>query len=131
MLNEQIYLLESCLSFLMPLESSQNFWVSHSLAHAIIENMPMKDLLVEESNDLTSNVLPSCLLVVHDTSAGGQDDVTELTRWQQLYDPLLEVTELNIVAGRDNTGLVETAVELDNDLAVAVIIDLLEFTNVA
>ena len=38
---------------------------------------------------------------------------------------------LDVVAGGDDTGLVQAAVELDNDLAGAVVIDLLEFTNVA
>jgi hypothetical protein len=36
--------------------------------------------LVEETEDLASNVLPPGLLVVHDTSRGGEDNVTELTR---------------------------------------------------
>ena len=63
--------------------------------------------LVKETEDLASNVLPPGLLVVHDSSRGGEDDVTELTRWQQLHDPLLEVTELDVVAGRDDTGLVD------------------------
>jgi hypothetical protein len=52
-------------------------------------------------------VLATGLLVVHDTSTGGQDNVAELTRGQQLDNPLLEVTELDVVAGGDDTGLVE------------------------
>lgn len=87
--------------------------------------------LVEETEDLASNVLAAGLLVVEDTSGGGKDDVAELTRGQQLDDPLLEVAELDVVAGGDDTGLVQAAVELDDDLAVAVIIDLLELANVA
>jgi hypothetical protein len=76
-------------------------------------------------------VLAASLLVVHDTSGGGQDDETELTRGQELDSPLLEVTELDGVAGVDDTALVETAVELDDDLARAVVVNFLEFTNVA
>jgi len=57
-------------------------------------------------------VLPPGLLVVHDSSRGGEDDVAELTRWQQLDDPLLEVTELDVVAGGDDTGLVDPEVTL-------------------
>ena len=87
--------------------------------------------LVEETNDLASNVLSPGLLVVHDTGRGSQDDVAELTRWKELDDPLLEVGELDVVAWRDDTSLVETAVELDDDLAVAVVVDLLELSNVA
>lgn len=87
--------------------------------------------LVEEANDLARDVLATGLLVVHDTSGGGQDNVAELTRGQQTDSPLLEVCKLDVVAGRDDTGLVETADQLDNNLARAVVIDLLELANVA
>ena len=76
-------------------------------------------------------MLPPCLLVVHDTGAGGQDDVTELTRRQQPDDPLLEIGELDIVAWGDDAGLVEAAVELDDDLAVAVVVYFFELADVA
>lgn len=69
--------------------------------------------------------------MVHDTSRGGQDNVAELTGRQQLDDPLLEVGETDVVAGGDDTSLVETAVQLNDDLAGAVVIDLLELANVA
>jgi hypothetical protein len=64
--------------------------------------------LVEETDDLSSNVLATGLLVVHDTSRGGEDDISELTRGEKLDNPLLEVTELDVVAGGDDTSLVET-----------------------
>lgn len=87
--------------------------------------------LVEETEELASNVLATSLLVVHDTSRGGQDEVTKLTRGQELGGPGLEVTELNGVAGVDDTALVQTAVELDDDLARAVVVNFLELANVA
>lgn len=55
-------------------------------------------------------MLPTRLLVIHDTGGGGQDDVTELTRGEELDDPLLEVTELDVVARADDTSLVEATV---------------------
>jgi len=76
-------------------------------------------------------VLSPGLLMVHDTSRCGQNDVTELTRGQQLDDPLLKVANADVVAWRDDTGLVETSVELDNDLAGAVVVNLLKFANVS
>jgi hypothetical protein len=75
-------------------------------------------------------VLASGLLVVHDTGRGGQDDVAELTSGKELDNPLLELGETDVVAGRDDTGLVETAVELNNDLAGSVVVKFLELTNV-
>jgi hypothetical protein len=76
-------------------------------------------------------VLPAGLFVVHDTGRRGEDDETELTGGQQLDDPLLHVLQLDVVAGRNDTGLVDAAVELDDDLAVAVVVDLLELADVA
>jgi hypothetical protein len=87
--------------------------------------------LVEEANDLARNVLASGLLVVHDTGRGGEDDIAELTGREQLDNPLLELGEADVVAGRDDTSLVEAAVELDNDLAGSVVIDLFELSNVS
>lgn len=54
-----------------------------------------------------------------------------LTRRQELDDPLLEITELDVVSRVDDTGLVQAAVELDDNLAVAVVVDLLELSDVA
>lgn len=76
-------------------------------------------------------MLATGLLVVHNTSRGGQDNVAELTSGQQLDDPLLEISETDVVSGRDDTSLVETAVELNDDLAGAMVVDLLELANVA
>lgn len=76
-------------------------------------------------------MLAAGLLVVHDTGRGGKDDETELTRGKELGDPLLDVSEADVVTGGDAAGLVEASVELDDDLAGAVIIDLLELSDVA
>jgi hypothetical protein len=75
-------------------------------------------------------VLSTSLFVIHDTSRGSQDKVTELTGRQQVGGPLFELTKLDVETGRDNTTLVKTTVELDNDLTGTMIIDLLELTNV-
>lgn len=76
-------------------------------------------------------MLPTGLLVVHDTGGGSQYDVTELTGRKQLGNPLLKLTELDVVAGRDTPGLVYTAIELNHNLAGAVIVNLLKLSNVA
>jgi nitrogen regulatory protein PII len=55
-------------------------------------------------------VLATSLLVVHDTGRGGEHDVAELTRGKQLDNPLLQVTELDVVARADDTSLVEAIV---------------------
>ncbi len=76
-------------------------------------------------------MFPSGLFVVHDARTSSEHDEAELSRRQQLDNPLLEISELDVVTRRDDTSLVEAAVELDDDLAVSVVIDFLEFANVA
>ena len=68
--------------------------------------------------------------MVHNTSGGGENDETELTSWEELDNPLLEVVKTDVVAWGDDTSLVEATVKLDNDLAGAVVIDLLELSDV-
>jgi hypothetical protein len=76
-------------------------------------------------------VLPPSLLVVHDASRGGKDDLTKRPSRQQQVYPVLDRVEGDVEPGRDDTGLVETTVELDDDLAAAVVVDELEFADVA
>ena len=73
----------------------------------ILQTPPSVCYLVEEADDLSCNVLASCLLVVHDTSRGREDDVSELTGRKELDDPLLEIGETNVVSWGDDTSLVE------------------------
>lgn len=84
-----------------------------------------------QSNDLSSYVLPPGFLVVHDTGRGGQDNEAELTRRQEPDNPLLKVGDLDGVARGDAASLVDAAVELDDDLAGAVVVDLLKLADVA
>jgi hypothetical protein len=65
------------------------------------------DFLIEEANDLAGDVLAAGLFVVHDAGRGCQHDVAELTGGQQLDDPLLKVGQADVVAGGDDTSLVE------------------------
>jgi hypothetical protein len=88
-----------------------------------------RPFLVEEANDLARDVLAAGLLVVHDTGRGGEDDVAELTGREQLDNPLLELGKADVVAGRDDSDLVETAVELDNDLAGSMIVYLFKLPD--
>jgi hypothetical protein len=52
-------------------------------------------------------MLATSLLVVHNTGRGSEDDVSKLTRWEQLDDPLLKLAEADVVAWGDDTSLVE------------------------
>lgn len=63
--------------------------------------------LVEETQDLAGDVLPSGGVVVHDAGGRGQDDVAELTGGEELRDPFLEIGDLDVVSGADDAALVE------------------------
>lgn len=69
--------------------------------------------------------------VVHDSLVGGQDDVSELSGWQDLVQDLLVVLELDIKPWGDDSALVDSSVELNDDFAVSLIINDFEFTNVS
>lgn len=69
--------------------------------------------------------------MVHDTVRGGEHDETKLTGREQIGDPLLDLVDADVEPGGDDTALVETADEVDDDLARAVIVDDLELADVA
>jgi len=105
--------------------------------------------LVEKADNLACDMFSPCLLMVHNPCGGRENDVAKLTRWQELDDPFLKITELDIVAGRDDSSLVEAAervshgadggvgdhnlpaVQLDDNLAIAVVVDFLELADIA
>ena len=85
---------------------------------------------VEETENFTTDMLSSGLLVVHDTLVGSQNNKTELSRGEDLVNKVLEVLELEVETGRDNTALVKTSVELNNNFAISSIIDNFELVDV-
>ena len=52
-------------------------------------------------------MLPPRLLMIHDARRGCKHNVTELTRGQQLDNPLLKVGDTDIVARGDDAGFVD------------------------
>jgi len=87
--------------------------------------------LVEEAQDLATGVALDGLLVVHNTEGRRQDNEAELTGWEDGPDPLLEAVDWDIVTGADGTALVQAAVEVDDDLLLAAVINNFEVANVA
>ena len=75
-------------------------------------------------------MLLSGLDVVDDTLVGGQHDVAELSGWQDLVNELLEVLELEVESWGDDTALVKSTVEVDDDLAGSGIVNDLELVDV-
>ena len=87
--------------------------------------------LVEEPEDLSSALLPLRLVVGHDTETGGQDDVSELAGWEEVHNPFLNLVDGYVKAGGDHTAFVKATVQLDDDLAGAVVVDDLKLSDVS
>jgi len=62
-------------------------------------------------------VLSLGLLVIHDAEGSGEDDLAKLSGGKNVVDELLEVANLEVVSGRDNTALVQSAVQLYHNFA--------------
>ena len=95
-------------------------------------------------------MLPPGLLVVHDTSGGGQHHLSKLPGGQQVVCPLLNVVDGNVepafqmieeknypkkflsrhIPGRDDATLVKPASEVDHNLASTMVINHLIIANV-
>jgi len=69
--------------------------------------------------------------MVHDTQGSGHDNVTKLTRGQKVRGPLLDLANLQIEAGGDDTALVDATDKLNHNLAAAVVVNHLELPNVS
>lgn len=80
-------------------------------------------LSVEVAEDLTTDVLSLGFFVVHDTVGSGENDISELSWGEDVVDELLEVLEFKIVSGWDDSALVQSAVQLNNDLACSLVVN--------
>ena len=60
---------------------------------------------VEEAEDLATNVLSSCLVLVHDAGRSGQHNETELLGRQQSVAPATNLLERNIKPRADAAAL--------------------------
>ncbi len=70
------------------------------------------------------------LFVIHDSKRSRHHNVSELTRRQKIVGPLLNGSQLQVEAGRNNTALVQTTNELNNNLAAAMVVNDFELTDV-
>ena len=86
---------------------------------------------VEESEDLSTDVVGSGLSVVHDSLVGGQHDVSELSGGEHLVHELLEVLQLEVESGGDDSALVKSSVEVDDDLSSSHVVNDGELADVS
>lgn len=71
------------------------------------------------------------LFVVHDARRSGQDHLAKRTGGQQERAPVLDRVDGNVETRANDAALVQATVELNDNLAAAVVVDDFEFANVA
>ena len=76
-------------------------------------------------------MLLSGLNVVDDTLVGSEDDETELSGWENLINELLEILQLEVESWGDDTALVKSSIELNNNLSGSSIVNNLEFVDIS
>merc|ERR1719446_1857606 len=88
-------------------------------------------ILKEKSENFASDVSFSGIFVVDNTGGSCKNNMSELSGWEQVILPFFHVGDGDVVSWGDNTAFVDSAVQVDDDLASSVVIDLLEFSDVA
>jgi len=69
--------------------------------------------------------------VIHDAIGRGEDELAKGARGEEIGCTLFELAGTDVEARGDDARLVDAAVELDDDLARAVVVDDLKLINVA
>ena len=70
-------------------------------------------------------------LTTHNRGWFNDIHIPKLTRGKQICRPLLDISNWYIKSRRDNTALVQSARQVDNDFARSMVVDDFEFANVA
>jgi len=82
------------------------------------------------AEEFSADVFSPSFFVVENSRGRREDDHAERTGWEEQVDPGLDLVGLHVESGRDDAGFVESAVELDDDFAGAVVVYDFEFGDV-
>jgi len=69
--------------------------------------------------------------MIHNPSTRCQNDIPNASRRQELVDPFLQVGKTDVESWRYYATFVQTTIELDDDFTGTMVIDFLEFANIA
>ena len=69
--------------------------------------------------------------MVHNALVSGEDKSSKLTRGKHSGAEVFEILELDVEVGGNHSTLIESSVEIDDDLASAGIVNDLELTDVS
>merc|ERR1719300_2296599 len=68
--------------------------------------------------------------MIHNASGSGQDDITELSTWQRVCGPLLDISNSDIESRGDDSAFVESSGQIDDNFPGSVVINDLKFSDV-
>ena len=86
---------------------------------------------IEESQELSTSLLLTCLLVSQDSVGSGQHDVTKSTGRKDVQDPLLNVLDTDVESGGDNSAFIDSTNEVNYNLSRSMVVDDLELADVS
>ena len=86
---------------------------------------------IKESQYFTSDMSVSSFFMCEYSLVCRYHQVSELSWWQNVTCPLFKVGQGQVIAGTDNSALVDSADEFDDNFLGAVIIDNLKLPDVA
>lgn len=76
-------------------------------------------------------MLSFSFFVIHNSVGCGENNVSKLSGRQDVIDKLLKVLKLKIVSWGDDSALVQSSVQLNNDFASSFVVYDFEFVDVA
>ncbi len=103
------------------------------MTHKFLKYLKIRNYLlsVEKSNNLSSCMLVSRLLMIQHSISGGQNQISELSGGENVVRPLFQIFQLNIESRRDNPAFIDSSEKLHNDLSGPVVVNYFKFSNVA
>lgn len=87
--------------------------------------------LIKVSENFASRMLSNSLLMIENAIRRRQDEVTKLSRRQDIIRPSLNVRQLQIESRRDDAALVDSTIEIDDNFPRSLVIDQFKVTNVS
>merc|ERR1711982_232176 len=86
---------------------------------------------LEKNPNLSSDVFSPRFLVIHDTRRRRHHDETELTGWEEIGGPLLDLVDGNVESRGNDAALIQATSKIDDDFAGSVVVDAFEFSDVS
>ena len=77
----------------------------------------------EKSKNLAPKMFSSGLFMIHNSTRGCQHNIAKLSGRKKVVGPLLNVTDADIKAGRNDTALIQTPSKIDNNLSRSMVVN--------